>query len=125
MQHFLANAKRLLLTMRKKSYKSDIFLGVWKCKESTNNKTYKEQHSLFRGLEMRRAYQKQIEQMERDNMYKQQHQHFPSQFNNNPTDPLMGGYNRSVSSFLGGVEHFCDVILCMPHRRLYISLVSM
>ena len=79
MQHFLANAKRLLLTMRKK--------------------TYKEQHSLFRGLEMRRAYQKQIEQMERDNMYKQQHQHFPSQFNNNPTDPLMGGYNRSVSSF--------------------------
>ncbi len=45
---------------------------------------------------MRRAYQKQIEQMERDNMYKQQHQHFPGQFNNNPTDPLMGGYNRSV-----------------------------
>ena len=74
---------------------------------------------------MRRAYQKQIEQMERDNMYKQQHQHFPSQFNNNPTDPLMGGYNRSVSSFFGGAEHICDVILCMPYKRVYISLASM
>ena len=35
---------------------------------------------LSSGLELRRAYQKQIEQMERDSMYKQQHtQQFPHQ----------------------------------------------